>query len=76
MEVKNKEMIQPKVLPSKQASRNASKSMPKRQRSMTTLNMQWLGQRVRKARKIKAMIEAGEYNVDSKLVAQAMFNMK
>ena len=74
MELKNKNMIEPKVLP-KNSSQNRS-SAPKRQRSMTTLNMQWLGERVRKARKIKAMIEAGEYNVDSKLIAQAMLNMK
>ena len=39
---------------------------------MTTINMQWLGERVRKARRIKQMIEAGEYNIDSRAVAKAM----
>ena len=70
MELKNKNLIEPTVLPKNQSRR------PRRQRSMTTLNMQWLGERVRKARKIKEMIEAGEYNVNSKLVAEAMLSIK
>lgn len=74
MEIKNKNMMEPTVLPKNKDLQN--KRAPRRQRSMTTLNMQWLGERVRKARKIKEMIEAGEYNVDSKLVAEAMLNMK
>ena len=72
MELKNKNTIEPTVLPKN--SRSQNKSRPRRQRSMTTLNMQWLGERVRKTKKIKEMIEAGEYHVDSKLVAQALLN--
>ena len=70
MELKNKKIIEPKVLPNNTSSQN--RSISRRKRSMTTLNMQWLGERVRKARKIKEMIDAGEYHVDSKLVAEAM----
>ena len=70
MELKNKNLIEPRVLPKNKSKNN----VPRRQRSMTTLNMQWLGERVRKARKIKEMIEAGEYKVDSRLVAKAMLN--
>ena len=51
------------------------KTLPRtnsRPRSMTVLNLQWVGERVRKARKIKELIEAGEYKVSSQDVARAL----
>lgn len=48
------------------------KTLPKRKRSMTTLNLQWHGERSRRARDIKKLIDSGEYNVSSNLVAKAL----
>lgn len=53
---------EPKTLP----RRNA------RPRSMTVVNLQWVSERARKAKKIKEMIEAGEYNISSEQVARAL----
>lgn len=54
--------LEPKTLPRANA----------RPRSMTTLNLQWVGERARKARDIKQLIEAGEYNINSRKVAHAL----
>jgi len=50
--------------------------LPRRKRSMTTLNLQWVAERVRKARKIKEAIAAGTYNVDSRDVASSLLELK
>lgn len=47
-----------------------------RPRSMTTLKMEWLAERVRKCRRIKEEIEAGTYRVDSRDVAKAILKYR
>jgi anti-sigma28 factor (negative regulator of flagellin synthesis) len=50
---------------------------PKRRpRSMTTLKLQWVAERVRKARHIKKLIESGQYNVDTREVAKALIGLE
>ena len=58
-------MNEPKVLPSNNANR-----------SITYINMQWLGQRVRRAEEIKKLILANDYFIESESVALAMLNLK
>ncbi len=43
-----------------------------RRRSVTTLKMEWLAERVRKVKRIKEEIEQGTYSIDSREVAKAM----
>lgn len=50
--------------------------LPRRKRSMTTLNLQWVGERVRKARKIKEAIANGTYQVSSADVASSLIGLK
>jgi len=45
-------------------------------RSPTLLKLGWLAERLRKAERIKAEIEAGTYRVDSALVAKALLNIE
>lgn len=52
------------------------KTLPKRKRSMTTINLQWHGERARKARKIKELIDAGEYKVSSEAVAKTLLGIR
>ncbi len=47
----------------------------RRPRSMTTLKLQWLAERVRKCRQLKEQIEAGSYKVDSQEVAKAILGV-
>ena len=47
-----------------------------RPRSMTTLKLQWLAERVRKCKRIKEALENGTYSVSSEEVAKAILNMK
>jgi anti-sigma28 factor (negative regulator of flagellin synthesis) len=49
---------------------------PRRKRSMTTLKLQWLAERVRKCRRIKEAVDNGTYNVDSSEVAKALLNVR
>jgi anti-sigma28 factor (negative regulator of flagellin synthesis) len=51
-------------------------SIPRRKRSMTTLNLQWVADRCRKARKIKEKLDSGTYQVDSRQVASSMVGLK
>ena len=46
-----------------------------RPRSMTTLKLQWVAERVRKCRRIKEAIENGSYHVDSSEVAKALLQL-
>lgn len=48
------------------------KTLPRRKRSMTTINLQWHGERSRRARDIKQLIDEGKYNISSLEVAKAM----
>ena len=47
----------------------------RRPRSMTTLKLQWLAERVRKCRQLKEQIEQGSYQVDSREVAKAILGI-
>jgi anti-sigma28 factor (negative regulator of flagellin synthesis) len=48
----------------------------RRKRSMTTLKMDWLAERVRKCKRIREAIEDGSYNVDSHEVAKSILRYK
>jgi len=48
----------------------------RRPRSMTTLKLQWLAERVRKCRRIKEAIDSGTYHVDSVEVAKAVLGLE
>lgn len=52
------------------------KTLPRRKRSMTTINLQWHGERARKARDIKALIDAGKYNISSELIAKTLLGIR
>ena len=47
----------------------------KRPRAMTTLKLQWLAERLRKAETIRKAIAGGTYEVDSNLVARAVLGL-
>ncbi len=47
----------------------------RRPRAMTTLKLQWLAERLRKAEGIKQAIANGSYAVDSRLVARAVLGL-
>ena len=60
---------------------NEQKTLPsstknKVNRGLTSINMQWLGERVRKAEKIKKLISANDYSIDSKSVVLAMLDLE
>jgi len=44
-------------------------------RSPTLLKLEWLGERLRRAERIKAELEAGTYKVDSEAVARKILNL-
>lgn len=45
-----------------------------RPRSMTSLCLTWLAERMRRAERIRAQVSDGSYRVSSEAVAQAMLN--
>lgn len=45
---------------------------PPKKRSLTSLSLQWLAERMRKAERIKAELAAGEYRVSSTDVAESL----
>jgi anti-sigma28 factor (negative regulator of flagellin synthesis) len=47
---------------------------PKKKRSLTELTLGWIADRLRKSEELKASIESGKYNVDSKKVAERIIN--
>jgi len=48
----------------------------RRPRSMTTLKLQWVAERVRKCRRIKEALDNGTYHVDSREVAKSLFHVR
>ncbi len=48
----------------------------RRPRSMTTLKLQWVAERVRKCRRIKEALENGSYHVDSREVAKSLLQIR
>ena len=74
MRIKEMESLKRKNVEAKLCLDRKNK-LPRRKRSMTTLNLQWVGERVRKARKIKEAIANGTYNVDSKDVASSLIGL-
>ena len=59
----------------KEAQNETQVRQSRRPRSMTTLKLQWLAERVRKCRQIKQQVEDGSYNVDSQEVAKAILGI-
>ena len=53
-----------------------SNSEPKkpRQRSLTSVTLSWVAERVRRAEKIKKQIAKGKYKVNSEEIAAAIIN--
>jgi anti-sigma28 factor (negative regulator of flagellin synthesis) len=47
----------------------------RRPRAMTTLKLQWLAERLRKTETIKKAVAEGSYQIDSRLVAQALLGL-
>ncbi len=45
-----------------------------RPRSATLLNLKWLAERLRKARRVKRGLEEGTYSLDSDKIARALLN--
>jgi len=47
-------------------------SKPERKRGMTSLTLQWIGEKLRRSEEIKNGLESGSYKVDSESVAKAL----
>lgn len=45
-----------------------------KRRSLTSITLGWIAQRLRKAEKIRSDIESGHYQVDTEKVAAALLN--
>lgn len=50
-----------------------SQKQPKR-RSVTSISLGWIAERIRRAEKIKEAMKSGTYTVDSNKVAQSIVN--
>ena len=55
---------------------NQPKDAKPRKRSLTSITLGWIAERLRKAELIKQQVEDGTYNVDSEKVAAAIANEK
>ena len=59
----------------KEAQNETQVRQSRRPRSMTTLKLQWLAERVRKCRQIKQPVDAGSSTDDSQEVAKAILGI-
>jgi len=48
--------------------------IPGRKRSMTSLALKWIAERIRKAELIKQAVQSGSYQVDSQKIAVSLLN--
>jgi anti-sigma28 factor (negative regulator of flagellin synthesis) len=47
-----------------------------RRRSLTSITLQWIAEKVRRSEEIKKQIDSGSYRIDSSKVAGAILNKK
>ena len=53
---------------------NAEENKKPRQRSLTSLTLNWMAERVRRAERIKKQVAKGKYKVNSEEIAAAIIN--
>jgi anti-sigma28 factor (negative regulator of flagellin synthesis) len=56
------------------SDQNNDDSKAPRRRGLTSMTLQWLAEKLRRAEKIKAELHDGTYQVDTSKVAQAILN--
>jgi hypothetical protein len=47
---------------------------PPRRRGLTSITLQWIAEKLRRAERIKTQLQSGTYEVDSSKVAKAILN--
>ena len=52
----------------------AGDAVPQKKRSLTSISLGWLAEKLRKCERIKAELNSGTYSVDSSAIAQSITN--